>query len=117
MRSLFHPEARLVPILAAEQGVAPRWMSVDDYVRRFGPYLEQNGFFEREIARREERYGDLVHVWSTYEARRAADGEPFLRGINSIQLVRTRGRWAILHVVWEAENEAGPLPDRYLPGK
>ena len=54
--------------------------------------LERDGFFEQEIARKVEAFGDFAHVWSTYEGRRTpADEKPFLRGINSIQLVRQGG--------------------------
>jgi hypothetical protein len=57
-------------------------------------------------------------VFSTYEARRKADDvQPFLRGINSIELVQTGGRWCVLQILWEQEEDAGPIPARYLPGK
>jgi hypothetical protein len=55
-------------------------------------------------------------VWSTYEARRAlVDAVPFLRGINSIQLVREGGRWWVLNIGWEQEADAGPIPPAFLP--
>jgi hypothetical protein len=118
MRSLFHPDARLVPIVKGRDGMQTRVMTVDDYVRRSGPMLEQMGFFEQEIARKVETFGDFAHVWSTYEARRAADdAKPFLRGINSIQVVRQGGRWHVLQILWEQEADAGPIPAQYLPAK
>ncbi|MEO6596657.1 MAG: hypothetical protein ABIP94_18060 [Planctomycetota bacterium] len=120
MRSLFHKEARLVPMLKARDGGGMRavHLKVDDYVQRSGPMLEQNGFFEHEIARQVQTFGDFSHVWSTYESRKSkADAEPFLRGINSIQLVREQGRWFVLQILWEQEADAGPLPAKYLPAK
>ncbi|HEX5054363.1 MAG TPA: hypothetical protein VFZ65_21470 [Planctomycetota bacterium] len=119
MRSLFHKEARLVPMLKARTGgVRAVHLTVEDYVQRSGPMLEQNGFFEHEIARRVETLGDMAHVWSTYEGRKGKDDEqPFLRGINSIQLVREQGRWFVLQILWEQEADAGPIPAEYLPGK
>ncbi len=118
MRSLFHPDARLVPIVKGRGGMQTRVLTVDDYVVRSGPLLERDGFFEQEIAREVEAFGDFAHVWSTYEARRAlADERPFLRGINSIQLVRQGGRWHVLQILWEQEADAGPIPASYLPAK
>ncbi len=118
MRSLFHPDARLVPMLKGKDGMATRLLTVDDYVKRSGPMLERDGFFEQEIARKVEAFGDFAHVWSTYEGRRTlADEKPFLRGINSIQLVRQGGRWHVLQILWEQEADAGPIPAQYLPAK
>jgi hypothetical protein len=119
MRSLFHREARLVPMLKARDGgMRAVHLTVDDYVQRSGPMLEKGGFFEQEIAREVDAFGDFAHVWSTYEGRRAADdAEPFLRGINSMQLVREGGRWFVLQILWQQEADAGPIPARYLPAK
>src|SRR5262245_50540251 len=93
MRSLFHPDARLVPILKAKDGgTRALYLTVEDYVTRSGPHLEQDGFFEQQIARKVDTFGDLAHVFSTYASRRRADDkEPFMRGINSIQLGRQQG--------------------------
>jgi hypothetical protein len=118
LRSLCHPTAKLLPIVKTAAGPRLVPLAVDDYIRRSGPMLEQQGFFEQEIARRSETFGDFAQVWSTYAGRRAlADAEPFLRGINSIQLVRQDGRWWVLHVLWQQEADAGPIPAEYLPAK
>ena len=63
-------------------------------------------------------FGDFAHAWSTYESRRKQDDEkPFMRGINSIQLVRIQGRWWVANIMWEQEHDAGPIPAQYLPAK
>jgi hypothetical protein len=75
------------------------------------------GFFEREIARRLDCFGNLCQIFSTYESRRgASDAKPFERGVNSIQLVRDGKRWWIASVAWDAERPDNPIPDQYLPG-
>jgi hypothetical protein len=120
MRSLFLPEAHLLAMVKARDGKGMRTvvLTVDDYVQRSGPMLEKNGFFEQEIARKVDRFGDLAHAFSTYESRHAAtDKEPFMRGINSIQLVHQQDRWWIAQVLWEQETDAGPIPQQYLPEK
>ena len=118
MRSLFHPEARLVPMLKRPDGIArctSPWMTTSS-VR--GPMLEQGGFFEQEIARKADVFGDFAHVWSTYEGRKAkGDERPFLRGINSIQLVRQQGRWWVLQILWEQEHDAGAIPPQLTAGR
>ena len=110
-KTLFVPEGRLVPVGDA----GPRVLTPQDYVDRVTPVFTRDGFFERELARRTERYGNIVHVFSTYESRHTQDGAPFARGINSIQLVRFAGKWHILSIMWQGETAAFPLPDAYLP--
>src|SRR5262245_52222834 len=115
-RSLFAPGARLIANGVRPDGeVVSRVMSPDDYAGRNGPFFEKNGFFEREISRRTERFGMIAHVFSTYESRHAADDtKPFARGINSIQLLNDGKRWWIVTVFWQGEDEKTPLPAEYL---
>jgi hypothetical protein len=116
MRSLFLPEARLVPMVKAKDGVQARALTVTDYIQRAGPSLEQNGFFEQEISQHVDAFGDFAQVFSTYEGRKAlSDATPFLRGINSFQLVHQGGRWWVLQILWEQEADAGPIPAQFLP--
>jgi hypothetical protein len=110
MRSLFTSNARLMPLAPA----GLRSGSIEDYISSSGPMLERDGFFEQEIARRVEQYGDIAHVFSTYHAHRTADGPVFLRGINSFQLVRHGGRWWVVSIMWQAETPANPIPAKYL---
>lgn len=115
-RSLFIPGARLIPTGVRQTGeVASRVITADDYAQRNGPFFEKNGFFEREAARRTENFGNIAHVFSTYESRHAKDeAKPFQRGINSIQLMNDGKRWWIVTVFWQAEDEKHPLPEKYL---
>ena len=57
----------------------------------------------------------MVHLFSTYESRRKAeDPQPFMRGINSIQLWNDEARWWIITVFWENESPTVPIPAQYL---
>jgi hypothetical protein len=116
MRSLFAPEGRLMAVGARPEGVvALRAMTVEDYIGRNAKAFATMGFFEREAARTTETFGQIVHVFSTYESRHAAgDAKPFQRGINSIQLYNDGKRWWIVNLLWRAEDERLPLPERYL---
>jgi len=115
-RSLFVPGARLIPTGARPTGeVGSRVLTPDEYVQRSSPRLEKDGFFEREISRRLEKFGSIAHIFSTYESRHKADDvKPFARGINSIQLMNDGKRWWIVTVFWQAEDEKNPLPAEYL---
>lgn len=117
MRSLFTAEARLTATGKRKDGtMARKVMSVEDYISSSGSYLEQTGFFETEIGRKSEQFGQIVHLFSTYESRnKKEDPSPFMRGINSIQLWNDGQRWWILSVLWQAESADTPIPGKYLP--
>jgi hypothetical protein len=117
LRSLYIPDARLIPTGTRPTGESGlRVLSVDGYVESAGAFMAGSGFFEREIARRTERFGNVAHAWSTYEARRSADDpEPFMRGVNSIQLLHADGRWWVVTVFWDNEGPEKPIPAEYLP--
>lgn len=116
MRSLFLPEGRLVATGIRPDGTSgKRVMSVEDYINSSGPYLEKNGFFEREIGRKTDQFGCVAHVFSTYDSKRTqADEKPFMRGINSIQLYHDGKRWWVLSVFWQPETPQLAIPERYL---
>ncbi|NNF04111.1 MAG: hypothetical protein HKN17_06560 [Rhodothermales bacterium] len=116
MRSLFRPEARLIPTgrMAQNAPLRPFYWSLEEYIERAGPQLESGGFFETEIHRKTERFGNIAHVFSTYESRRNADDpEPFMRGINSFQLFFDGDRWWVVNIYWQGEMPGNPIPDEY----
>jgi hypothetical protein len=116
--SLFFPGARLIQSQARPDGtINHRVFSVEEYARLAGPGYMANAFFEREISRKEDRFGAVAHVFSTYDSKRApSDTLPFSRGINSIQLAFDGSRWAIVNVIWDAERAGLVIPDQYLGG-
>lgn len=116
-RSLFHPSARLTPSSGIRESVRDvRPVTPDEYIVRSEPFLVGQGFHEREIARRIERFGHIAHVWSTYDSRHSlSDPQPFARGINSIQLFHDGARWWVLSVYWQSETPQTPIPAQYLP--
>jgi hypothetical protein len=122
-RSLFLPDGRLGVIRPDAPASADHpartsdavFLTPDMYVERDDPYFKTHGFFERSIANRVEEFGNLVHVWSTYESRHTAeDATPFTRGINSIQIVHAQGRFWIASILWDDERSGLTLPEKYL---
>lgn len=116
-RSLFTSGARLIVAAPAQNGRVPsRNMTVEEYVSSADPFLKRDGFWEREITHRVERYGNVAHVFSTYESRvNSADSPPFSRGINSIQLATNGDRWWVVTILWDFERPGNPIPREYLP--
>lgn len=115
-RGLFVDGARIVVVARDGSGHASaRAQTVDEYVAAAGPNLEKTGFAEREVGRKEQRYGDIAQVWSAYEARRGTGKDAVaLRGINSVQIALIDGRWKIVSLLWTNERSAGPVPAEYL---
>lgn len=118
-RSLFAPGARLIPTATVpgetDVELAPLVLDVDGYIARVEPLFQKEGFYETEVARRVEQFGQMAHVWSTYESRHdPAEAKPFMRGVNSIQLFNDGKRWWILSIYWQHESTKHPLPQKYL---
>jgi len=114
---LFKPDAKLMPSRASKEGVVDiSYLSPQDYIDRSGPWLIENGFHEKEIYRVTETFGNITHLFSTYAAfKNSKDIEPFMRGINSIQLLYDNERWWIVNIYWQAESDEIHLPEKYLP--
>jgi len=117
-RSLFVSGARLAAVVPNHQeGLRIVVLSPEDYIQHDDPYFQNHGFFEREVARRTERFADIAQVFSTYESRHAAaDAKPFERGINSFQLMNDGRRWWIVTIFWQGETPGNPIPREFLQG-
>ena len=132
MRSLFIAGARLIPTakdagkhdvdLAAGRvrpngGLAPQILDIEGFIARAEQAFEKTGFYEKEVARRTEQFGQIAHVWSTYESRHdPGEAVPFMRGINSIQLFNDGNRWWILSIYWQQESPQHAIPEKYFQG-
>jgi hypothetical protein len=116
MRSLFYPGAQLIrTAVKMEGGLSATFLTTQDYIDRAGSYFKTNSFFEHEIARRSERWGSIMQVFSTYESRHdPKDPAPFARGINSFQLFFDGTRWWIMTIYWAEETPQTPLPPEFL---
>ncbi len=118
-RSLFHKDARLIPAGKNQQTGVTNASAVtpEGYIERAAPFFAKEGFHEREIGRKTDRYGDIAQVFSAYAAFRSKnDKEPFMRGINSFQLLFDGKRWWVMTIYWQAETPDNPVPKEYLSG-
>jgi len=116
---LFKDGAQLIPTQKNKDGLVDlRYMSPKDYVETSGKWLEENGFFEKEIHRVAHTFGAITEVFSTYESYHSQkDEQPFARGINSIQLLYDGSRWWVVNIYWMQETDEYPIPAKYLPSK
>lgn len=110
-RSLLAPGARLQPTRPKEGGGGIMDVfDIEGYIASRTPFFAQGDFYEVEVSRRVDRFGNIAQVWSQYEGRRSPEGEPFMRGINSIQLFNDGDRWWIVSVLWDNEHPGNLLP-------
>ena len=73
-------------------------------------------FYEFEVERNVERFGDIAQVWSHYETRRNRNARDALgRGVNSIQLIREDDAWRVLGLLWD-ETRANALSESAIQG-
>ena len=76
-RHLFLPQARLIRTGKRPDGsVRYQVMTVDEFAADAAPILEK-GFYETEIARTTEIFGNIAHAFSTYESRHRPQEAPF----------------------------------------
>ena len=122
MRSLFIPDARLIPSVSSPPAPGPEGhadaviLTVDGYIARSNGRMTADGFFERSIHNEAQQFGNIVQVWSTYESRHdPADPKPFARGINSFQLLKDGDRYWVVNIFWDSELPNKPIPAKYLP--
>lgn len=115
-RSLFVPEAKLIPTGFPEGSTRgrARFLGVENYVTGSGKAIEERGFFEREIGRVSERFENIVHAFSAYESRQTADSPVIQRGINSIQLTWDGERWWVTNIMWRGVGPNVEIPPKYL---
>ena len=115
-------------VISFEEGQAPDWQCMRELfsaharITRITPecidYLDFAGFrsmaeemievgaftsfYEREIGRRVDRFGNVMHVASAYETKISPEAVDYLeRGVNSLQLIRENDAWKILSLCWD----------------
>ena len=118
MRSLFVPDARMGAAVHTRSGdIRYFGFSVDRYIEMDDKILTDKGFFEHELHRHVDTFGNMSQVFSTYESRwKADDSQPFERGINSIQLMNDGKRWWIVSIFWQGEDDKLKLTAEWLKG-
>ena len=111
-KSLHHPSA-LISVTGKDKNNKSFIIvqSLPEYHKSFG--VPKAGFWEYEIKRETQTFGNITHVWTTYETTQEKDGPVTERGINSIQLYHDGNRWWILSWMFDGERADNPIPKKY----
>ncbi len=115
-RSLYIPGVHFVSMNETpDKQIRAAVLTHQEYVDRSDAGLVKNGFFEKEIHRTTKRFGNVAHVYSTYESRTTPTGPVIARGINFVQLFWDGHRWWIAAAMWDDERPSNPIPKEFLP--
>lgn len=115
MRELMLPDARLTPMIkSSDDELAPHILTIDEWIAAVQKRGKEE-LSEHQIHVKQEVYGSIAHLWSTYELHFSSAPDKPIRGINSIQAVYDGKRWRIYGILWQAETPATPIPEKYLP--
>jgi len=119
VRPLYHPEARLV-----RTGVNPdgtpfvRVFTLAEYIENIRQLLDdETRFSEVEVAQESVVFGNVARLTSVYEFTWQSPKESRRgRGVNFFTLVRERGQWRVMSIVWDNERPGLSLPPEvYAP--
>jgi putative signal transducing protein len=115
-RELFYPGARLLRTLVSPEGaVSMSAMDVQGFIDFADPFLRRHPFYERELVRQLDQFGQIAQLFSTFESSPDPEsGSSLGRGINSLQLWFDGRRWWIMNMLWDDERPGNPIPSEYL---
>ncbi|HYL69647.1 MAG TPA: nuclear transport factor 2 family protein [Candidatus Limnocylindria bacterium] len=114
-RTLYIPGVRFVAMSEDAKGQPVAHVTDhQQFVDSTNTQLVQKGFFEWEIHRETKRFGNIAHIFSTYESRLTKDGPVIARGVNSIELYWDGKRWWIAGAIWDDERKDNPIPKDFL---
>jgi len=101
LRFLFTSNAQFIRM--TEEGA--KIMSLDDFISSFAERVKKGeliSFYEKEVSRKENLFGNIAHILSKYVKSMNQDTPTAERsGVNSIQLIYEGKRWWICCILWE----------------
>lgn len=113
-KTLYLPDIRFVSMSEQDGKIRASVMSHSNYVNGSNEFFVSQGFNEKEINRVVRKFGNIAHVFSTYEFS-TYDGKEKGRGVNSIELYFDGNRWWISAASWDDERKNNPIPKEFLP--
>lgn len=109
-RSLHHPDAVYAYTRSDGEQVV---LTLSEFHQDTDELTMQTDFFESEVNREVRTFGNIAHVWSTYQTQLTRNGPVERRGINSIQLIYQEDRWWIISWVFDKETETKGIPKTF----
>ncbi len=104
----------------AERGKSPtKVMDLAAFVQDFRDFVAsgdvaKRGFHENLARIESTEFGNIAHVFTVFEPQvGAATSKPRRRGVDSIQLVKKRGRWWVASISTQFELDGLKIPARF----
>jgi hypothetical protein len=88
-------------------------ITLEEFHKETDNMVFDTAFYENEINREVRIFGNIAHVWSTYETRLKKDEKVERRGINSIQLIFENNRWYIISWTFCGETDENIIPKTF----
>lgn len=88
-------------------------MTLQEFHKETDDMVFDTAFYENEINREVRLFGNVAHVWSTYETTLEKGGKVERRGINSIQLIFENNRWYIISWTFCGETDKNTIPQTF----
>lgn len=88
-------------------------MTLQEFHRETDEMVFETAFYENEVNREVRVFGNIAHVWSTYETRLEKNGKVERRGINSVQLIFENNRWYIISWTFFGETDENRIPKTF----
>jgi hypothetical protein len=114
-RTLYIPDIRFAGMSERGGKIIADVMGHQEYVDGTNDFFIKEGFVEKEIKRVTRKFGNMAHVFSTYEFSTSGKTKMSGRGVNSIEMFFDGKRWWISAVSWDEERAGNPIPKEFLP--
>ncbi|NJM53695.1 MAG: nuclear transport factor 2 family protein [Blastocatellia bacterium] len=112
-KTLYTPDVRFVAMSEQDGKIRASVMNHANYVNGSNEFFVNEGFTEKEIGRIERRFGNIAHVFSSYEFW--TEGKTAkTRGVNSIELFWDGTRWWISAASWDEERPNNRIGKEFL---
>lgn len=113
VKSLFIKEAVIVLRTSRQDNTV---FSVDGFVADFVSFIDrakvkQTGFTEKIVRMKTMVFKDIAHILVLYEAVVPGTAMPPQKGVDSIQLIKKKGRWWIAAITNEIPTPEHPVPE------
>lgn len=113
LNHLFLPTAHFTILNTSDSLSQPiETISLKEFIELMHDEDYEKGYIEYEIGRTVNEYNGLANVFQAFEAKDATGRME--RGMNSYQLVYSKGRWWIANVMWTLETPKKKIPVKYL---
>jgi hypothetical protein len=113
IKNFFIPQARLINF----RSDTAQDVDINQFIDLYKQFVLANNiqsFYEEELYGRTEQFGNIAERISSYSTYINTMDSVTERGVNSFQLIKTRGGWRVSSIIWDVEKPSLPIPQYYL---